>query len=168
MDVVKTVAKYLNTPVGTVCYNTDRVLTTMLDNENIEGFASIILRLAERSAVKMSREQTLLCYQWLEHIAMYGNQAASNPVFAKNFLQEINRSLEKSTYLTGSYETVADVAAYHVLYPLIDNLTVSEQESLMHVCRWSKHIQSQPRVCQNKSPLQLNTLTLSILAPAAH
>lgn len=64
-----------------------QVLTTVLDKESVEGFASIILRLASRSGSPMSQEQTLLSYQWLEHMAMYANQAISNPIFAKNFLQ---------------------------------------------------------------------------------
>ncbi|XP_013137549.1 PREDICTED: uncharacterized protein LOC106102572 isoform X2 [Papilio polytes] len=168
MDVIKSVGKYLNTPVGTVCYNTDKVLTTVLDKENVEGFASIILRLASKSGTSMSEEQVLLSYQWLEHIAMYGNQALSNPTFAKNFLQGINRALAKNTYLTGQFLTVTDVAAYHVFYPLIERLSVIEQESFMNVCRWLKHIQAQPRVCTGRPPLPLNTLTLSILAPAVH
>lgn len=45
------------------------------------------MRLVVQSGVKMSQEQALLCYQWLEHISMYGNQAAANPAFAKSFLQ---------------------------------------------------------------------------------
>ncbi|CAH0713283.1 unnamed protein product, partial [Brenthis ino] len=196
MDVVKTVGKYLNTPVGTICYNTDKVLTTLLDKENVEGLASIILRLAAKSGTTMSQEQTLLSYQWLEHIAMYANQAITNSNFAKSFLQVlttlldkenveglasiilrlaaksgttmsqeqtllsyqwlehiamyanqaitnsnfaksflqgINKALEKSTYLTGNYFTVTDIAAYHVLYPLIERISVSEQESLLHI-----------------------------------
>ncbi|XP_013162629.1 PREDICTED: uncharacterized protein LOC106114091 isoform X1 [Papilio xuthus] len=168
MDVIKSVGKYLNTPVGTVCYNTDKVLTTVLDKENVEGFASIVLRLAAKSGTPMSQEQILLSYQWLEHIAMYGNQALANPTFAKNFLQGINKALAKNTYLTGQALTVADIAAYHALYPLIERLNVLEQELFMNVCRWSKHIQAQPRVCTNRPPLPLNTLTLSILAPAVH
>ncbi|CAH2089607.1 unnamed protein product [Euphydryas editha] len=168
MEVVKYIGKYLNTPVGTVCYNTDKVLTTVLDKENVEGFASIILRLAAKSGVTMSPEQKLLSYQWLEHLALYSNQAVANPTFAKNFLQGINATLENNTYLIGNNLTVTDIAAYHVLYPLIERLTVSEQESLLHVCRWSKHIQSQPKVSGSRTPLPLNTLNLSLHAPAVH
>ncbi|CAH2042456.1 unnamed protein product, partial [Iphiclides podalirius] len=168
MDVVKAVGKYLSTPVGTVCYNTDKVLTTVLDKENVEGFASIILKLALKSGSTMTQEQKLLSYQWLEHLAMYAKQAMLNPIFAKNFLQGINEALAKSTYLAGHVLTVTDIAAYHVLYPIIERLNIVEQESLLHVCRWSKHMQAQPKVCVNRSPLPLNTLTLSILAPAVH
>ncbi|GBP07894.1 hypothetical protein EVAR_78057_1 [Eumeta japonica] len=95
------------------------VLTTVIDKENIEGFATIVLNLASRSGLQMSQEQKLLCYQWLEHIAMYADQAAANPVFAKSFLQELNKALERCSYLTGNFLTVADVAAYHVLYPIL-------------------------------------------------
>ncbi|KPJ09647.1 Eukaryotic translation elongation factor 1 epsilon-1, partial [Papilio machaon] len=123
-----------------------QVLTTVLDKENVEGFASIVLRLAAKSGTAMTQEQVLLSYQWLEHIAMYGNQALSNPTFAKNFLQGINRALAKNTYLTGQFLTVVDIAAYHALYPLIERLSFVEQELFMNVCRWSKHIQAQPRV----------------------
>ncbi|XP_045452403.1 eukaryotic translation elongation factor 1 epsilon-1 [Melitaea cinxia] len=165
MEVVKYIGKYLNTPVGTVCYNTDKVLTTILDKENVEGFASIILKLVTKSGVTMSPEQRLLSYQWLEHLAVYSNQAVTNPTFAKNFLQGLNATLENNTYLIGNHLTITDIAAYHVLYPLIERLTVSEQESLLHVCRWSKHVQSQPKVSENRSPLSLNTLTLSLHAP---
>ncbi|CAG5048921.1 unnamed protein product [Parnassius apollo] len=168
MDVVKAIGKYLNVPVGTVCYNTDKVLTTVLDKENVEGFATIILRLASKSGAKMTTEQILLSYQWLEHMAMYANQAVSNPTFAKSFLQGINKALVANTYLTGQFLTITDIAAYHVLYPLIERLSVTEQESLLYVCRWSKHIQAQPRVCTNRPPLPLHTLTLSILAPVVH
>ncbi|KAI8420228.1 hypothetical protein MSG28_008770 [Choristoneura fumiferana] len=87
VEVVKMVGKYLNVPVGTVCYNTEKVLTTVLNKQSIEGFATIIMHLVAQSGVKMSQEQSLLCYQWLEHISMYGNQAAANPAFAKSFLQ---------------------------------------------------------------------------------
>lgn len=66
-----------------------QVLTTILDKENVEGFASIILKLATKSGVTMSPEQRLLSYQWLEHLAVYSNQAVTNPTFAKNFLQVI-------------------------------------------------------------------------------
>ncbi|XP_063830601.1 eukaryotic translation elongation factor 1 epsilon-1 [Ostrinia nubilalis] len=168
VEVVKLVGKYLNTPVGPICYNTDKVLTTVLDKQNVEGFASILLRLASKCGCPMSQEQTLLCYQWLEHIAMYSNQAITNPTFAKNFLQDINKALEKNTYLTGQFLTVADIAAYYVLYSILERLSVSERESLLHLCRWSKHIQAQPRVCASKPPLPLNTLTLCLLAPAVH
>ena len=64
-----------------------QVLTTVLDKENVEGLATIVLRLVEKSGIVMTKDQILLSYQWLEHITMYGNQAHSNPAFAKNFLQ---------------------------------------------------------------------------------
>ncbi|XP_039759230.1 uncharacterized protein LOC120633166 [Pararge aegeria] len=168
MDVVKVVGKYLNTPVGTVCYNTDKVLTTVLDKENVEGFASIILRLATKSGISMSQVQTLLSYQWLEHLSMYANQAHANTNFALIFLQGLNKGLQKNTFLTGNHLTIADVAAYHSIYPMMERLSILEQESLVHVCRWIKHLQSKPKVCVNKPPLTLNTLNLSILAPAVH
>lgn len=168
MDVVKYVGKYLETPVGTLCYNTDKVLTTVLEKQNVEGLATIVLRLVEKSGTAMTKDQILLSYQWLEHINMYGNQAHSNPAFAKNFLQGLDRALERSTYLTGYYLTVTDIAAYHTVYPLIERLTISEQESLINVCRWFKHIQAQPGACGNRKPLPLNTLTLILLAPAVH
>ncbi|XP_049877078.1 eukaryotic translation elongation factor 1 epsilon-1 [Pectinophora gossypiella] len=168
VEVIKLIGKYLNTPVGTVCYNTDKVLTTVLDKQNVEGFASIVLRLAAKSGSPWSQEQALLSYQWLEHIAMYANQAVANPTCSKNFLEDINKALERNTYLAGQFLTVTDVAVYYVLYPLLERLSVIERESLLHLCRWSKHIQAQPKVCASKPPLPLNTLTLSILAPAAH
>ncbi|KAJ2948432.1 hypothetical protein O0L34_g7675 [Tuta absoluta] len=168
VEVIKLVGKYLNTSVGAVCYNTDKVLTTVLDKQNVEGFASIVLRLVSKSGQDMSREQALLSYQWLEHIAMYANQAAADRQFAKSFLEEINSALERNTYLTGNFLTVTDVAAYYVLYPLVERLSITEKESLLHLCRWTKHIQAQPNVCSSKPPLQLNTLCLSILAPAVH
>ncbi|XP_026763207.1 eukaryotic translation elongation factor 1 epsilon-1 [Galleria mellonella] len=165
VEVIKLIGKYLNTPVGPVCYNTDRVLTTVLDKQNVDGFASIVLRLVSKNENKMSQDKLLASYQWLEHIAMFSNQAITNPIFAKNFLQDINKALEKSTYLTGDFLNITDIAAYYVLYPLIERLTISERESLLHLCRWSKHIQAQPKVCASKPPLHLNTLTLSVLAP---
>ncbi|XP_034835682.1 eukaryotic translation elongation factor 1 epsilon-1 [Maniola hyperantus] len=168
MDVVKLVGKYLNIPVGTVCYNTDKVLTTVLDKENIEGFATIILRLATKSGVSMTNVQTLLSYQWLEHLSMYANQAHANPTFAKTFLQGLNKGLQKNTFLTGNHLTITDIAAYYTIYPMMERLTILEQESLVHVCRWMKHLQSKPKLCGNKPPLSLNTLNLSILAPAVH
>ncbi|KAI5643005.1 hypothetical protein NE865_05046 [Phthorimaea operculella] len=168
VEVIKLIGKYLNTSVGAVCYNTDKVLTTVLDKQNVEGFASIVLRLVSKSGQEMSREQVLLSYQWLEHIAMYANQAAADRQFAKSFLEEINSALERNTYLTGNFLTVADVAAYYVLYSIVERLSITEKESLLHLCRWLKHIQAQPKVCSSKPPLQLNTLCLSILAPAAH
>ncbi|XP_038211078.1 uncharacterized protein LOC119831693 [Zerene cesonia] len=168
MEVIKLVSKYLNISAGSLCYNTDRVLTTVIDKENVEGFVSILLRLISKSGTKMSQEQMLLSYQWLEHIAMYANQANSNPAFAKNFLQGMNRALEKRSYLTGNHLTVTDVAAFYVVYSLIERLSVPEQESLLHLCRWCKNIQAQPRVCASRPPLPLNTLTLSTLAPAVH
>ncbi|XP_026729539.1 eukaryotic translation elongation factor 1 epsilon-1 [Trichoplusia ni] len=167
IDVIKQIGRYYNVPVGTICYSTDKVLTTVINKESIEGFTSIVLRLAGNGK-NASQEQLLLSYQWLEHIAMYANQAASNPAFAKGFLQGINKALEKNTYLTGQHLDVTDIACYYVLYPMIERLTVSEQESLINVCRWTRHIQAQPRVCSNQKPLPLNTLNLSILAPAVH
>ncbi|KOB76619.1 Eukaryotic translation elongation factor 1 epsilon-1 [Operophtera brumata] len=134
VDVIKLVGKYYNAPVGTVCYNTDRVLTTVVDKQNIEGFASIVLKLAAKT--ELSQEQLLLCYQWLEHIAMYANQAASNTAFAKAFLEE--------------------------------RISVLEKESIIHVCRWFRHMQAQPRVCSSRPPLPLDTLSLSFLAPVPH
>ncbi|XP_013187529.1 uncharacterized protein LOC106132622 [Amyelois transitella] len=168
VEVIKLIGKYLNTSAGSVCYNTDKVLTTVIDKQNVEGFATIVLRLVSKSGMKMSQEQILMNYQWLEHISMYSNQAALNPTFAKSFLQDINKALEKNSYLNGQFLTISDIATFYVLYPLLERLSITERESLLHVCRWSKHIQCQPRVCASKPPLQLNTLTLSILAPAAH
>ncbi|XP_026321027.1 eukaryotic translation elongation factor 1 epsilon-1 [Hyposmocoma kahamanoa] len=168
VDVIKLIGKYLNTPVGTVCYNTDKVLTTVFDKKNVEGFASIVLRLGQNSGADLSKEQLLLGYQWLEHIAMFANQAASNTVFARSFLEPINNALEENSYLTGQFLTVVDVAAYYVLYLLLERLSVTEKETLLHLCRWSKHIQAQPKVCASKPPLPMNTLHLSVLAPAAH
>ncbi|XP_075981011.1 aaRS-interacting multifunctional protein 3 [Anticarsia gemmatalis] len=168
IDVIKSVGRYYNAPVGTVCYNTDKVLTTVLNKQSVEGFASIVLKLVSNAGIKLSQEQMLLSYQWLEHIAMYANQAAANPAFAKSFLQDINKALEKSTYLTGHSLTVTDIATYYVLYPLIERLSVTECEELIHLCRWTRHIQAQPKVCSNKPPLPLKTLNLTILAPAIH
>ncbi|XP_047030889.1 eukaryotic translation elongation factor 1 epsilon-1 [Helicoverpa zea] len=168
VEVIKQIGKYYNVPVGTVCYNTDKVLTTVLNKQSIEGFATIVLKLASSSGIKLNQEQMLLSYQWLEHIAMYANQAAANPAFAQGFLKDINKALEKNTYLTGQSLNVTDVAAYYVLYPLIERLSITEREGLMHLCRWTRHIQAQPRVCTNQAPLTLNTLNLSILAPAVH
>ncbi|OWR53960.1 hypothetical protein KGM_208328 [Danaus plexippus plexippus] len=105
MDVIKYVGKYLNTPVGQVCYSTDK---------------------------------------------------------------GINKALARNTYLTGHHLNVTDVAAYHVLYPLIEQLSITEQESLLHLCRWSKHIQAQPKVSGSRPPLSLNTILLSSFAPAVH
>lgn len=53
----------------------------------MEGFASIILKLVASAGINLSQEQMLLSYQWLEHIGMYANQAAANPMFAKSFLK---------------------------------------------------------------------------------
>lgn len=61
------------------------MLTTVFGKESVEGFASIILRLSAKTI--LNQEQALLCYQWLEHAAMYANQAASNAIFAKAFLE---------------------------------------------------------------------------------
>lgn len=63
------------------------MLTTVFDKKNVEGFASIVLRLGQNSGADLSKEQLLLGYQWLEHIAMFANQAASNTVFARSFLE---------------------------------------------------------------------------------
>lgn len=63
------------------------MLTTVLDKQNVEGFATIVLRLAAKNDPHTSQEQVLQNYQWLEHIAMYANQAASNPAFSKGFLE---------------------------------------------------------------------------------
>lgn len=63
------------------------MLTTVLDKKNVEGFASIVLRLAANSGADLSQEQILLGYQWLEHIAMFANQAATNTAFARSFLE---------------------------------------------------------------------------------
>ncbi|CAG9795794.1 unnamed protein product [Diatraea saccharalis] len=168
IDVIKLVGKYLNISVGPICYNSDKVITTVLDKQNVEGFATIVLRLAAKNGTSMSHEQMLLCYQWLEHIAMYSNQAVTNPIFAKSFLQDINKALEKNTYLTGQHLSIADVAAYYVLYCLIERLSIVEREAVLHVCRWLKHIQAQPKVCASKAPLPLNALSLSVLAPTVH
>ncbi|XP_011562902.3 eukaryotic translation elongation factor 1 epsilon-1 [Plutella xylostella] len=168
VEVIKLVGKYLNTPVGPICFNSDRVLTTVLDKENVEGFATIVLRLASKSGVSMSQEQILQSYQWLEHIALYSDQAANSATFAKTFLKDVNKALEKNTYLTGQFLTITDVAAYYVLYPLLERLSVAEKESIINVCRWSKHIQAQPKVCASRAPLPLNVVNLSILAPAVH
>lgn len=51
---------------------------------------------------------------------------------------------------------------------LQERMAIPERESIMHVCRWSRHIQAQPRVCINKPPLPLKTLNLAILIPAVH
>ncbi|KAJ8717949.1 hypothetical protein PYW07_005879 [Mythimna separata] len=168
VQVIKQIGKYYNVPVGTVCYNTDKVLTTVLNKQSIEGFATIVLKLASSGGVKLSQEQMLLSYQWLEHLAMYVNQASANPAFALGFLKDINKALEKNTYLTGQSLSVADIAAYYVLYPIVKRLSVTELESVMHLSRWTRHIQAQPRVCTSQPPLTLNTLNLSILAPAVH
>ncbi|CAB3234923.1 unnamed protein product [Arctia plantaginis] len=168
VEVIKSVGRYYNAPVGTVCYNTEKVLTTVLNKQNVEGFASIVLKLVTNAGIILSQEQMLLSYQWLEHIAMYANQAAVNPMFAKSFLKDINKALEINTYLTGQSLTVTDIAAYYVLYPLIERLSITECESLIHLCRWTRHIQAQPKVCNKRAPIQLNTLNLSILAPTIH
>ncbi|RVE43759.1 hypothetical protein evm_011608 [Chilo suppressalis] len=161
IDAVKLVGKYLNTSVGPICYNSDKVITTVLNKQNVEGFASIVIRLSTMNGTSsMTQEQLLLCYQWLEYIAMYSNQAATTTSFAKIFLQDINKALEKNTYLTGQFLTIADIAAYYVLYTLIERLSIIEKEGLLHVCRWMKHIQAQPKVCASKAPLPLNTLQL--------
>ncbi|XP_047521330.1 eukaryotic translation elongation factor 1 epsilon-1 [Pieris napi] len=168
MEVIKLVGKYLNVPVGPLCYNTDKIPTTVLDKQSVEGFATIILHLTSKSGYSLSQEELLLSYQWLEHIAMYSNQASSNPTFAKNFLQGINRALEKKSYLTGNNLTTTDIAVFYVVQPLVGNLTILEQESLLHLSRWCKHVQAQPRVCSHCAPIPLNTLNLHILAPAVH
>lgn len=168
IEVIRSIGRYYNAPVGTICYNTDKVLTTVLNKQNVEGFASIILKLVINAGVKLNNEQMSLSYQWLEHVAMYANQAAINPVFAETFLKDINKALEKNTYLTGQVLTVTDIALYYVLYPIIKRLTIIECESLINLCRWMKHIEAQPKVCTNQAPLQLKTLNLSILAPLIH
>lgn len=168
VEVVKRVAKYLNVSTGTTCYNTEKVLTSIIDKEDVEGFATIILRLASKSGAKMTDQQTLLSYQWLEFLALYADQAALNPILAKTFLQDLNRYLTRNNYLTGQHITVTDVAAYHVLYSLLEKLTVAEQESMIALCRWFKHVQTKPQVTAGRTPLPLETLYLSVTAPAVH
>lgn len=63
------------------------MLTTVLDKKNVEGFASIVICLAGNSGADLSQEQLLLGYQWLEHMAMFANQAATNTSFARSFLE---------------------------------------------------------------------------------
>ena len=70
-------------------FNFFQVLTTVLNKQSIEGFATIVLKLAPSEGAKLSQEQKLLSYQWLEHIAMYAGQAAANPSFAQGFLKVI-------------------------------------------------------------------------------
>ncbi|CAB3231697.1 unnamed protein product [Arctia plantaginis] len=97
VEVIKSVGRYYNAPVGTVCYNTEKVLTTVLNKQNVEGFASIVLKLVTSAGIILSQEQMLLSYQWLEHIAMYANQAAVNPMFAKSFLKQAERIVQIKT-----------------------------------------------------------------------
>lgn len=67
------------------------MLTTVLDKQSVEGFATIALRLSAKSDPKASQEQVMQNYQWLEHIAMFANQAVANPSFAKGFLEVCNQ-----------------------------------------------------------------------------
>lgn len=64
-----------------------QVLTTVLDKDNVEGFVSILLRLASRSGIVLSTEQRLLTYQWLEYSVLFADQALANSNTAKIFLQ---------------------------------------------------------------------------------
>lgn len=66
-----------------------QVLTTVLNKQSLEGFGTIVLKLASSEVAKLSEEHKLLSYQWLEHIAMYASQAAANPAFAQGFLKVI-------------------------------------------------------------------------------
>ncbi|XP_028029479.1 eukaryotic translation elongation factor 1 epsilon-1 [Bombyx mandarina] len=168
VDVIKMIGKYLDVSVGAVCYNTDKVPTAVLENKNVEGFVTIILSMVSKCGTASSEEQRLLTYQWLEYISMFSNQAVANSTFAFKFLQEINRALQCNTYLTGQFLTIADVALYYIVYPLLEHMSVAERDAFVHLCRWSKHIQAQPRVCNNRPPLPLNAVSLSVLAPAVH
>ncbi|KAL4703737.1 hypothetical protein ACJJTC_011725 [Scirpophaga incertulas] len=112
----------------------------------------------------MSIEQSLSSYQWLEYMAMYSHQAALNPTFAKSFLQDINRALKCNTYLTGQFLTIADIAAYYVLYSLLERLSINERESYLHVCRWSKHIQAQPKCVCHQTPSTIEYIDFIIFS----
>lgn len=80
-----------------------KVLTTSFGKENVEGFATIVLRLSSKSNHPMKQEEILISYQWLEHISMYANQALSNPAFAKSFLQVNSLVVTLSMLLTKQF-----------------------------------------------------------------
>ncbi|CAG9322261.1 unnamed protein product [Blepharisma stoltei] len=69
---------------------------------------------------------------------------AANTMPPKEFISLLENKLLTRTFLVSNHITIADIAAYAVIQPVI--LSLSNSERLQYVCvlRWASHLQSLP------------------------
>ncbi|XP_012267363.2 eukaryotic translation elongation factor 1 epsilon-1 [Athalia rosae] len=158
VECVKRVSEYLRVPPGNLYMSENNIVASdsIIENESVEGFSSIVQALATNSLcpakhIGSDPEQQALTRQWLEYAVLYVNYA-DNSVNCKRILRELNDALRYNTYFTGTEQTIADVVLYYLLHSIMRDLTYNEKARYINVSRWFDNIQQN---LESKQKLEL-------------
>ncbi|XP_015597861.1 eukaryotic translation elongation factor 1 epsilon-1 isoform X2 [Cephus cinctus] len=162
---VENISKYLNVAPGKLYVSKNNVVAAkdLLEKESLEGFSTIV-----QTLVKLSKFSNILgkdavtqalTRQWLEYVVLNVNYA-DNLKNVKRILKELNLILRKSTYITGTEKTVADVVLYYALHSIMQGLTHQEKAEYVNVSRWFDNIQQDEKLRQELELINFNLLNL--------
>ncbi|KAG4076885.1 hypothetical protein HA402_015872 [Bradysia odoriphaga] len=167
IESVNKIAKYLKVNAGKISYNSDKVITRSTKTENLSGFTSILNAIARESNVdcckSISTDDKLQClvYQWIEYAFLFVAPAAKNKHVAATMLKELNGHLSTRSYVAGSTQlTVADLAIFFAIQPVMATLSPSEKENYINISRWYNHLQLQNLIRQGSPLINFSTLHL--------
>lgn len=85
----------------------------------------------------------------------------------QDLFQELNKYFREHTFLVGHRISIADMAVYLAVAPIVDGLHVSDKERFVHLSRWFSHIQLTTSLRGNKPPVSFATLQLSAFEVAS-
>ncbi|XP_015597860.1 eukaryotic translation elongation factor 1 epsilon-1 isoform X1 [Cephus cinctus] len=185
---VENISKYLNVAPGKLYVSKNNVVAAkdLLEKESLEGFSTIVQTLVKLSKFSniLGKDAVTqaLTRQWLEYVVLNVNYADNlknvkrilkvfqfrldNPnqnVINMSFTlysQELNLILRKSTYITGTEKTVADVVLYYALHSIMQGLTHQEKAEYVNVSRWFDNIQQDEKLRQELELINFNLLNL--------
>lgn len=102
-----------------------QVITRSTKTENLSGFTAILNAIARESSVDCAKsiatDDKLQClvYQWIEYAFLFVAPAAKNKHVASTMLKEFNGHLSTRSYVVGTQLTVADLAIFFAIHPVM-------------------------------------------------
>ncbi|XP_005179102.1 eukaryotic translation elongation factor 1 epsilon-1 [Musca domestica] len=174
VEAVNKIAKCLQVPTGKIQLNNEQVVTRILNNKSVSGFATILNSLVKESNSDIaknstaSREIEVQVYQWIEYAVLYVAPGSKDRHCSLQMLRDFNKLFLSKSYLVGYSLTLADLAVFYAIHDLMKSLTPIDREHYLNLSRWFDHLQQIPEIRQEAELLNFTTIYLHGWATGTH
>ncbi|XP_073846407.1 aaRS-interacting multifunctional protein 3 [Musca autumnalis] len=174
VETVNKIAKCLEVPTGKIQLNDEQVVTRILNNKAVSGFATILNTLAKESNSDIaknstaSREIEAQVYQWIEYAVLFVAPGSKDRHCSQQMLKDFNKLFLSKSYLVGYSITLADLAVFYAIHGLMKSLSPVDRENYLNLSRWFDHLQQLPEIRQGAELLNFTTIYLHGWATGTH